>query len=200
MNTGNDWGMTNEIASGPDERHLNPPPSGVDILRFGEIHLDIKLLYPDSKLPAYAKEGDGALDFYARSLELDANTGVTWVDLGVAVAVPKNWSLLLFSRSGDGARFRIRLANGVGVIDSGYRGPLIAALVQDHPGRRPAMRLGVPILERPVQGMLVYTPEIKLNVVQELSKTARGEGGFGSTNAKCCYNCAAGEGPCLSTI
>jgi len=196
VNTGIDWGMVDEVARGPDERHLNSPPSGVDILRLGEIQMDIKLLYPDSKLPTYATNGSGAMDFYEHRRSYDTRTNTIRVYLGVAVEFPRNWSLFMLSRSGHGADYRVRLANCIGLVDSDFRGELYSVLTQDNIS---LPELPLPDLERPVQGMLVYTPEIKLNIVQELSKTARGEGGFGSTNAKCCYNCAAGEGPCLST-
>jgi len=86
----------------------------------------------------------------------------------------------LYPRSSTGTKTPLRLANSVGIIDSGYRGPLIAAfdnwkqdefLVQE--GQR-LVQICAPDLSYPLYIILVDKEE-------DLGKTLRGSGGFGST-------------------
>jgi dUTP pyrophosphatase len=86
----------------------------------------------------------------------------------------------LYPRSSTGTKTPLRLANSVGIIDSGYRGPLIAAfdnwkqdefLVQE--GQR-LVQICAPDLSYPLYIILVDKEE-------DLGKTIRGSGGFGST-------------------
>ena len=79
-------------------------------------------------------------------------------------------------RSSMGIRHGITMTNGIGVIDSDYRGPMSVGLhnYRDvdyvvEPGDRIAQLVIVPVLH----------PEIE--VVEDLPETARGAGGFGST-------------------
>ena len=101
------------------------------------------------------------------------------VHTGVAMEIDgdKNTVGLIYARSGIATKFGIAPANCVGVIDWDYRGELIVALhnssendfVINH-GERIAQLVLAP----------VFTPEVE--VVDELSDTVRGAGGFGSTN------------------
>ena len=101
------------------------------------------------------------------------------VHTGVAMEIDgdKNTVGLIYARSGIATKFGIAPANCVGVIDWDYRGELIVALhnssendfVINH-GERIAQLVLAP----------VFTPEVE--VVDELSDTDRGAGGFGSTN------------------
>jgi dUTP pyrophosphatase len=86
----------------------------------------------------------------------------------------------LYSRSSTGTKTPLRLANSVGIIDSGYRGPLISAFdnwkcddfeIQD---KQRLVQICPPDLSYPLYVILVDTEE-------ELGKTNRGSGGFGST-------------------
>lgn len=147
------------------------------------MQLKFKLLSEHAKLPTYATDGSGAFDFYAitdEKIGLPNEYGVDYsvvAPLGLSVEVPKDYTLLIFSRSGHGFRNNVRLANCVGVIDSDYRGELMVKLVNDSPGKPFFFELG----DRIAQGLLVHTPRIEIIQVETLSETARGEGGFGST-------------------
>jgi dUTP pyrophosphatase len=86
----------------------------------------------------------------------------------------------LYPRSSTGTKTPLRLANSVGIIDSGYRGPLIAAFdngneddfqIQD---KQRLVQICAPDLSYPIYVILVDSEE-------ELGKTNRGSGGFGST-------------------
>ena len=142
------------------------------------IHLPIQLLTPQAQLPQYASNGAAALDLCAaleQPLTLQPG-GRALVSTGVAVALPEGCAGLLFARSGLAVKHGLALSNGVGVIDSDYRGEIRVGLHHQgdtaytiQPGERIA-QLGVFRFET-----LVPTP------VEALPETTRGAGGFGST-------------------
>ena len=66
----------------------------------------------------------------------------------------------------------LRLANSVGIIDSGYRGPIIACFDGTYNAEK---------LQRLVQVCNPTLEPMEVKLVSELTSTARGEGGFGST-------------------
>ena len=128
--------------------------------------------------PYYATAGAAALDLHAcvdESVVVPAG-GEAWIPTGIAAAIPEGYVGIMAVRSSMGIRYGITMSNGIGVIDSDYRGPLGVGLYnlrgEDYvvqPGDRIAQLLVVP----------VACPEIE--VVDALPETARGEGGFGST-------------------
>lgn len=138
--------------------------------------MKIKLLSKNAKVPTYATDGAACFDFYAAEDAHVLECCRTIIDTGVAVDVPDNHVLLLFSRSGHGFNFGVRLANAVGVIDSDFRGSVKVAMHNDS-----AYSYTVRKGERIAQGLLVAQFRHKLEVVDELSETARGDGGMGST-------------------
>jgi dUTP pyrophosphatase len=98
------------------------------------------------------------------------------IPTGLAVAIPEGHVGILASRSSMGVRNGVGFSNGIGVIDSDYRGPLRVGLhnlrsepYTVHPGDRIAQLLVVPVL----------CPEVE--IVDRLPETERGAGGFGST-------------------
>ena len=96
---------------------------------------------------------------------------------GVAIALPgADYVALICARSGLASRHGITMANGVGVIDSDYRGELRVALFNEsdtdyviHDGDRIAQLMVLPVIQP------------QLTFVDELDETERGTGGFGST-------------------
>ena len=113
-------------------------------------------------LPYYATAGAAALDLHAC--------------LDEAVTLPAGHVGIMAVRSSMGVRNGVCLSNGIGVIDSDYRGPLQVALhnmrgtaYTIQPGDRIAQLMVVPVAR----------PEVELTA--SLPETARGEGGFGST-------------------
>lgn len=129
-------------------------------------------------LPYYATAGAAALDLHACIDEpavLPAG-GEALIPTGIAAAIPEGYVGILAVRSSMGIRHGVAMSNGIGIIDSDYRGPLRVGLhnfrdteYMVEPGDRIAQLLILPVLR----------PEVE--VVSELSETARGAGGFGST-------------------
>lgn len=145
--------------------------------------MKIKLLGDHAKAPTYATDGSGAMDFYAclphtNGLRVPVGTSVM-VSLGVSIQVPKDHGLLLLSRSGHGAKNAVRLGNCVGLIDSDYRGPVMAAITCDD--RESEQPFVINHGDRIAQGCIVYMPQVTFEIVDELDPTDRGAGGFGST-------------------
>ena len=99
------------------------------------------------------------------------------IPTGLAIALPSaDFVALICARSGLASKFGITMANGVGVIDSDYRGELRVALLNSsdsdytiHDGDRIAQLMVLPVVQP------------QLQFVEELDETERGCGGFGST-------------------
>jgi dUTP pyrophosphatase len=70
----------------------------------------------------------------------------------------------------------VRCANCVGIVDADYRGPVIVALHNDSDSYR-----YIQPQERIAQLIIQPYAEVEMNVVDALTETERGEGGFGST-------------------
>lgn len=141
--------------------------------------MDIVFLNDMAKLPTRGSEEAAGWDLYAAIEDrvLIPPHCTVKIGTGLAIAVPKGFFGGLFPRSGIALREGLRPANCVGVIDSDYRGEVIAAIHNDSDEYRTILPG-----ERIVQ--LVILPYGKIdgfNVVDNLDNTARGTGGFGST-------------------
>lgn len=143
------------------------------------ITVKYKVLDPRAKAPAYATAGAAAADLCA---VLDAPLTLeplerALVPTGLAIELPGAHSVaLVYARSGLSIKHGVCMANGVGVVDSDYRGELKVPMVNI--GKEPyTIQPG----ERIAQ--LCIAPVYTAAFVQaaQLGDTARGEGGFGST-------------------
>lgn len=139
--------------------------------------IKIKLLSDKAKMPTYATPGSSACDICAAidsSMVLKSGE-IALVPTGLAIeGAPADVTVLLFARSGLASKHGIALANGVGVVDSDYRGEIKAALINNsnedyviEPGERIAQMMFVPIIRE------------EFVKADELGETERGAGGFG---------------------
>ena len=142
--------------------------------------LKYKKVRPGAALPGRATPGSAAADLRA----VCGDEGVTLqpmgravIPTGIAVELPgPEYVALVFARSGLAVKNGLTLSNGVGVIDSDYRGEVHVALANH--GQQPYV---IQPGERVAQMAVVPVARAVLQEVDELGGTARGEGGFGST-------------------
>ena len=138
----------------------------------------IKKLHPAATIPTYGSTEAAGADLYAcldESVTIPAGKTV-FIPTGIALEVPAGCGGLIYARSSMGTKRGLAPANKVGVIDSDYRGQVMVALHnhgQDDQVVQPNERIAQ-LLITPV-----FTPGFI--EVDDLSDTARGTGGFGST-------------------
>lgn len=143
------------------------------------MQVKIKKLREGAKLPTRGTAGSAGADLYACIDEsVTINPGdLKLIPTGIAIALPDSSVVAyLYARSGLGVKHGICLSNGVGVIDSDYRGEVCVGLcnVSDKPYTiEPQERIAQMVISP------VIIPE--LTECDELDETERGAGGFGST-------------------
>lgn len=130
-------------------------------------------------VPTRATSGSAGYDLYA-CLENDVTLvpgQVFKIPCGVAIELPSsNYAAFMFSRSGLGIKHGIALSNGVGVIDSDYRGELQAGLIK-LAGDPYVVKNG----DRIAQLVIMKVESFGFHLVSSLSDSDRGANGFGST-------------------
>ncbi|MBE6401393.1 MAG: dUTP diphosphatase [Verrucomicrobia bacterium] len=140
------------------------------------LKLRMKKLVPEAVVPAYAKPGDAGLDLTATSVKFDEATRKLKVGFGLAMEIPFGYVGLLFPRSSV-HKTGLVMSNCVGVIDSGYRGEVCSVFYVPE-GAQPYA-----VGDRCAQLIVLPYPQVQTEEASELSETARGTGGFGSTGA-----------------
>lgn len=142
------------------------------------VNVKIKFLNDLAKKPTKADGGCAGYDLYAaipNRLVIFPHETIK-IGTGIALELPDNIFGAIFARSGIATKEGLRPANCVGVCDSSYRGEYIVPIHNDsncsryiEPGERIAQLIFLPF------------ETATFNVVNKLSKTERGDGGFGST-------------------
>jgi dUTP pyrophosphatase len=138
----------------------------------------IKRLNPSVKLPVYKTDGASGMDLMAfinKPITLKPNTSCL-VPTGLAVAFSSNFEIQIRPRSGLAAKNSISVLNTPGPIDSDYRGE-IKVILFNHGNNNFLINNEDRIAQ------MILTPVIKIDLEEtdNLPKTVRGEGGFGST-------------------
>lgn len=131
-------------------------------------------------LPKYQTSGSSGFDFLAAVTEpihLEPGCRAT-IPTGLHFAIPEGFELQVRGRSGLAAKFGIGLVNGIGTIDSDYRGEVQILLV-NHGSESFIINRG----DRIAQGVIARFERATWQPTLELSKTSRGQGGLGSTGA-----------------
>ena len=146
---------------------------------FNENVVFIKTKNENIKIPTKATCGSAGFDIYADiESEVTINPGdLVKIPTGISISLPgPEFVAFLFSRSGLAVNHGISLSNGVGVIDSDYRGEIMVGLCN----------LGKEIYtikpqERIAQMIIMPVSNMSLLRVSSLDETGRGSKGFGST-------------------
>ena len=142
------------------------------------MELNVKALSPKigAEIPApfYASAGAAAMDLHAcvdQAVTIPAG-GRAVIPTGIAIALPSAG----YVASGLGVKHGVAVSNGVGVIDSDYRGEILVGLQNSGDADyviQPADRIA--------QLMVVPVVQAQVKMVDQLDETQRGAGGFGST-------------------
>lgn len=149
------------------------------------MQVNVKKIHEDVQLPVYATEGAACFDLHAYlpdgPITLYPGNTVN-ISTGLIFEVPEGYVLKIYSRSGHGFKNRVRLINAVGIIDSDFRAEVRVGLISDYESETGHPKpLVINNGDRIAQGMIDKVERIEFNIVSEVSETARGTGGFGST-------------------
>ena len=141
----------------------------------------IKRLSKNVPLPKYETDGSSGLDLAANiDIKIEIKPGETKIiPTGLFVGIPKNFEIQIRPRSGLAAKNQISVLNTPGTIDADYRGEIKVILINLSKEKfivKKDMRIA----------QMVVSPvtQAELEEVEELPKTSRGAGGFGSTGIK----------------
>lgn len=138
-----------------------------------KLKIKFKKMNPNAVMPRMGTNGAAGFDLTAVSLKTTETT--LKYDTGIAVEIPPGYVGLVFPRSSV-CKTGLSLANGVGVIDSDFRGSISLVFYK-----------GAELIEaysygdRIGQLLIVPIPEVEFVEAEELSETERGAGGYGST-------------------
>ncbi len=138
----------------------------------------IKIKSQSGKLPQYETEGSAGMDIRAH---IDAPVTIAsgkraLIPTGLFMEIPTGYEVQIRARSGLAVKYGIGLTNGIGTIDSDYRGEIKVALINW--GEE---KFTVNDGDRIAQMVVCRYEKADLVQVEELTETARGEGGFGHT-------------------
>lgn len=126
-------------------------------------------------LPKMGSAAAAGMDFYQPESVVVEPHQTKYVTLGLAVEIPKGYMLMLAPRSSM-SKTPLVIPNSFGVIDADYRGE-IKGIFKNTSDDEYLIQKG----DRLLQGILVPVGALKLLEVDELTETARGTGGIGST-------------------
>ena len=156
------------------------------------VKVRIQKINEDAKIPTRGSAQAAGYDLYANETVMIPWSETRKIGTGVKVEIPDGYFGAVFARSGMAAKRGLRPANCVGVIDSDYRGEIIVALHNDtasfpeeirtDPLKQRSFIEEIKAGDRIAQLVILPYLPVEFEEVDELSDTARGEGGFGSTD------------------
>ena len=138
----------------------------------------IKKLDPKVTLPSYKTKGASGVDliaFVKEKIVIKPQTSAL-IPTGLSVAFSEDYEIQIRPRSGLAAKNNISVLNSPGTIDSDYRGEL-KIIIFNHSNHDFIVNNN----DRVAQMVLTPIAKMELEEANELPKTLRGEGGFGST-------------------
>lgn len=139
---------------------------------------EIRIITESGNIPAYETAGSAGMDLRAVTDEpVVLKPGKrALIGTGLRIELPQGYEAQIRARSGLAIKYGICLINGIGTVDSDYRGEIRVALVN----------LGEEDFEirngdRIAQMVIMKYEKVTWKVADDLSETQRGEGGFGHT-------------------
>lgn len=150
----------------------------------------IKKLHEDAVIPFYSRQGDAGMDLVAVSKEITPK--YIQYKTGLSFEIPSGYVGLIFPRSSN-SNIDLIMSNCVAVIDSGYRGEVMIRFKTHTTISLKSIKKFFKFLffknykhyeigDKVAQIIIIPYPNIEFIEVSELSKTERGEGGFGHTD------------------
>lgn len=149
------------------------------------MEVKIKKFMDEAIIPGYAKEGDAGMDLTAVSMTFDDEGNICY-GTGLGFEIPEGYVGLVFPRSSI-FKILLYLTNGVGVVDSGYRGEVSLKFKPTFILRwmwRIFKKRIYQVGDRVGQIIIMPYPHIEYVEVTEMSKTSRGTNGYGSTGIR----------------
>ena len=143
--------------------------------------VNIKKLNPNAIVPTYGSEYAAGADLYACAdgeIQIEPHTTAV-IPTGLALELPSGYAGLIYARSGLATKKGLATENTVGVVDCDYRGEVKVAL-HNHSDTVQSVSAG----ERIAQIVIAPYVTAEFEETDELSRTVRGAGGFGSTGTK----------------
>jgi len=139
-------------------------------------NLELRIMKLDESaiLPSKANQSDAGYDLYALEDCIIQSGHRGLVRTGIAMAIPLSHVGLIWPRSGLAIKAGLDVL--AGVVDSGYRGE-ICIVLQNHSNSDYTIRAG----DRAAQILIQKVSSVKINVVDHLDSSDRGDGGFGSS-------------------
>ena len=138
----------------------------------------VKKLHPKVQLPSYKTAGSSGMDlmaFVENSIKI-APSSSALVPTGISLAISQDFEIQIRPRSGLAAKSKISVLNTPGTIDSDYRGE-IKVILFNHGSKEFIINNN----DRIAQMILMPVLKVDFEEVDDLPKTIRGSGGFGST-------------------
>lgn len=154
-----------------------------------KLNVKIKKLHPDAEMPKYATRGAAGFDFVAAEKSVIYPGQSVLIKTGLSFEVPEGFELQVRPRSGLSLKTKLRVANSPGTVDSDYRGEV--CIIMTNTGQHQMQTASdttdedEPIFiekgDRIAQGVICPVYQAEFDLVEDLSHTYRGAGGFGST-------------------
>ena len=144
------------------------------------LDVNITKVRKNATVPTRATSGSAGYDLHACiDKDLTIKKGdLIRVPCGIAIELPSSeYAAFIFARSGLGIKYGISLSNGVGVIDSDYRGEIQVGLCRTSDGDPYTIKNG----DRIAQMIIMPVSNVNFKLVENLGESERGSGGFGST-------------------
>lgn len=141
------------------------------------ISIPLQQLDKELPIPENAYVGDGAVDLRSTKDIVLAPFERAVIPTGIAIELPLGFAALVVPRSGLAIKHGITLVNAPGLIDSNYRGEIGAIVANMDPHEKFEIKRG----DRIAQLMIVSVEHPEFKIVESLSETDRGAGGFGSS-------------------
>ena len=138
----------------------------------------IKKLDQKAKVPEYKTSGSSGMDLIAlleKQISILPNQSCM-IQTGLSLAIPEDTEIQIRPRSGLAAKYNLTVLNTPGTIDSDYRGE-IKIILFNHGNKEFVVKNG----DRIAQMILMPIFKVDFEEVDNLPKTIRGTGGFGST-------------------